>query len=87
MEKCASVNGHFPYPVLDLLPDAARYGLYGLCAVIFVGVLQGVQKLHRTVDRTLLGGRQYAAGDAGRAEVERVKEKTKATAKKAARRV
>ncbi|KDN40424.1 hypothetical protein K437DRAFT_258649 [Tilletiaria anomala UBC 951] len=51
VERCAFKNGHFPYPLLDPLTDAQRYGLYGLCALILVGVLTATQALHTVLDR------------------------------------
>ena len=50
-EVCASKNGHYPYPLLDLLGTPARLALYVACSAVFVAVLEVVRLLHSGIDR------------------------------------
>ncbi|CCF51077.1 hypothetical protein NDA11_001675 [Ustilago hordei] len=40
-EKCAKMNGHFPYPLLDIMNRPQRFGFYAVCGVAaaIMGVL------------------------------------------------
>lgn len=37
-EKCAKMNGHFPYPLLEIMNATQRFAFYGAVSV-FVGVV------------------------------------------------
>lgn len=50
-EVCAHFNGHYPYPLLDVLSPPARGALYIGCAAVFVAVLELVQRLHSRLDK------------------------------------
>ncbi|CEH11875.1 Beta-2-glycoprotein I [Ceraceosorus bombacis] len=50
-ERCAAVNGHYPYPLLGLLSLWPRLGLYAGCSVTMVLVLGAVRTIHSALDR------------------------------------
>ncbi|PWN51369.1 hypothetical protein IE53DRAFT_386269 [Violaceomyces palustris] len=52
VEKCASVNQRFPYPLLDLLSAPQRAALYLTCGVIVSLVLPGCEAAHRALNRS-----------------------------------
>lgn len=52
-EVCNYHNGHYPYPLLSLLSNAQRAGLYLLCAFLIVTVVEIAQQVHRVVDASL----------------------------------
>ncbi|EST09437.1 FAR-17a/AIG1-like protein [Kalmanozyma brasiliensis GHG001] len=48
-EKCAKMNGHYPYPLLDILSTAPRLALYGASGVVACAVGLTVTKLQASV--------------------------------------
>jgi len=60
-EVCAHYNGHYPYPLLDVLSSPARVALYIGCAGVFVGVLEVVQQIHTRLDKAW--GRSWSTLD------------------------
>lgn len=50
-ELCASKNGHYPYPLLEVLSTPARLMLYVTCSAVFVAVLEVVRQLHNGIDQ------------------------------------
>lgn len=52
-EICNYHNGHYPYPLLSVLSNVQRTGLYLLCAFLIVSVVEVAQRTHRFLDRRL----------------------------------
>jgi hypothetical protein len=56
VEYCAMQNGHFPYPLLEIMSVPARGALYVGCSAVLVGVLKALEGARAFVERTLAGG-------------------------------
>ncbi|MCO5589615.1 hypothetical protein L7F22_043583 [Adiantum nelumboides] len=66
VEICANKNGNYPYPLLGILSNAQRVGLYSVCAILFVGITTSVTLLHKAIDKAYKREWDQVAGIQGK---------------------
>lgn len=66
VEICANKNGNYPYPLLGILTNFQRFGLYTVCAILFVGITTGVTLLHKAIDKAYKREWDQVAGLTGK---------------------
>lgn len=66
VEICASKNGTYPYPLLGILSDVQRIGLYTVCAALFVGITTAITFAHKAIDKAWLREWDQVAGLKGK---------------------
>lgn len=77
VEICASKNGNYPYPLLQILSNAQRCGLYAVCAILFMGITTGITLLHKAIDKAYKREWDQVAGLNGKGSVGAIDAKKK----------
>jgi hypothetical protein len=69
VQICHAKNGTYPYPLMAVLSDVQRLGLYLVCAMVFVAITLSVTALHKLIDRTLKREWDQTGGALGHSKV------------------